>query len=166
MVARAIGRQVFMRRAIIMVPNCSWTGFEADLLVISHHGRLIDLEIKRSAADLRADAGKDKWWAYQPSRWDPRLPRRRVSLQWPPRVWKHWYAVDAKVFKPADLAGLSEASGVMTWKPHGGSYLLTVIRQPQPNRKAEPISTVEALDLCRLSNLRLWDEYQRSNSKD
>ena len=56
---RSIGglvvRQLFQRR-VLAVPNCCWTGSECDLLVIAPCLRIIDVEIKISRADLRADA--------------------------------------------------------------------------------------------------------------
>ena len=44
--------------ALVMVPNCYWTGDECDLLVVRNDLRLVDVEVKISRSDLKADAGK------------------------------------------------------------------------------------------------------------
>lgn len=61
-IARALVRQTFNRKYLVVVPNCNWTGHECDLLVVTENLRIIDVEIKISRADLKADAKKEKWW--------------------------------------------------------------------------------------------------------
>lgn len=61
-IARALALQVFARKYLVMVPNCNWTGYECDLLAVAPDLRIVDIEVKISRADLKADAKKDKWW--------------------------------------------------------------------------------------------------------
>ena len=61
-IGRAICRQVLLSKCIVLVENTSWTGHECDLLGVTMDLRVIDVEVKISRADLKADAGKDKWW--------------------------------------------------------------------------------------------------------
>lgn len=62
-IARALAQQTFNRKYLVVVPNCNWTGYEADILAVTENLRLIDVEIKISRADLKADASS-MWDAY------------------------------------------------------------------------------------------------------
>jgi len=63
-IARAIALQTLDRKCVVLVDNCSWTGHECDVLGVTRDLRIIDVEVKISRADLKADARKDKWWKY------------------------------------------------------------------------------------------------------
>lgn len=65
MIARAISLQTLNRRCVLLVDRCNWTGNECDVLAVTVDLRVIDVEIKISRADLKADAAKDKWWIRQ-----------------------------------------------------------------------------------------------------
>lgn len=109
-IGRYLARQIFNRKAIVVVPNCSWTGHECDVLVVTTDLRVIDVEVKVSRADLRKDPKKDKWFHY----WDVNIdgpylpggnePRRR--REWPNRVWKHYYCLPESVWADCLLAEL------------------------------------------------------------
>src|ERR1700733_10408083 len=95
-IGRALQHQVF-NRSVCIIDNCLWTGYEADLLIIEPKLRLIDVEIKISRADLKADYAKDKWIEYLPGAYGtPRESRPRRL--WPNQVWKHYYAVPEGVW--------------------------------------------------------------------
>src|SRR5690554_6203769 len=70
-IARELAINFFNRKHLVVVPNCNWTGYEADVLAVTTDLRLIDVEIKISRADLKADAKKDKWWHRQFLGWEP-----------------------------------------------------------------------------------------------
>lgn len=160
-VTRLVAAHLFQRSAVLIVPECGWTGHECDALVVTRQLKIIDLEIKRSRADLLADLKKDKWWRHDIKSWDPRTwsYKTRRSLSWPPQVWKHWYAVEKPAWRADLLPRLPEASGVIVFECRYRSISASVIRQPQPNRRAEVLDSASLIDLCRLSNLRLWDCY-------
>lgn len=158
-VGRAVVRSVF-KGAVLAVPCCSWTGHEADLLVVTRDLKLIDVEVKISRADLKADLKKDKWWKHRP--WSRRHhPLER--LQWPPKVWKHYYAVPHDIWCDDLFAALPECSGVMLLHRPGAGHKrmsigsVTVARAAKANRLAERISGADAIDLARLASLRMWD---------
>jgi hypothetical protein len=144
-------------RSVLVVPNCSWTGSECDLLVIEQRLRIIDVEIKISRADLRADAKKDKWWVGRP--WSRRgLPGER--RQWPDKVWKHYYVLPAHIWADKLLDSINKASGVILVELDGrckGGLRITVKRKATPNKEAKPISAADAIDLARLASLRMWN---------
>jgi len=58
-IARAIALQTLARRCVVLVDNCNWTGHECDVLGVTTDLRIIDVEIKISRADFRADAAKE-----------------------------------------------------------------------------------------------------------
>lgn len=149
-VAAHLVRHVF-NRAVIAVPNCNWTGHEADLLVVECRGlRLIDVEIKLTHADLRADRDKVKWW---------RDWGKSKKLDWPPMVWKHYYCLPAATWRDDMLAGLPSMSGVLL-VPEERRPGITVKRRCRANRDAKPISPAACIDIARLAGLRMWDTYE------
>lgn len=168
MIARALARQTFERKHLVIVPNCSWTGYECDLLVVTGDLRIIDVEVKISRADLKADARKDKWYRSWDFRTDgpwgdsKREDRRRA---WPHKVWKHYYAMPKAIWKPelVDCLG-SPASGVILLQEsnhHPGMLLATVERRAMPCRDADKISPADAVNIARLASLRMWDAYEK-----
>lgn len=179
LIARAIALQTFKRRYLVAVPNCNWTGHECDLLVVTENLRIIDVEIKISRADLKADAKKEKWWR-RPYNWNftseysrhHGCPAPDVPLLHPVKVWKHYYAVPADIWKPDLLDSLpSQASGVLLVhrdyangypKPAGHRPEITIscLRRATPSREAQSISAAEAVDIARLASLRMWESYQ------
>lgn len=172
-IAAAICRQTLAKKCVVLVPNCNWTGNECDVLGVTTNLRIIDVEIKISRADLRADADKDKWWrrlgwgGYKTV--DGRreyVQAPREALPWPPKVWKHYYAMPENIWKPELLACLpSTNSGVILMKRHQ-SYpdsvpftLAKVVRRATPCRDAYRLTAKQVMDIARLANLRMWDAY-------
>ncbi len=193
-IARALVRQTFNRKYLVIVPNCNWTGHECDLLVVTESLRIIDVEIKISRADLKADAKKEKWWhrehlGYWPSvtelrhdhYWNDlmveRIHRRgrykSTPKDWPTKVWKHYYALPKEIWHPDLLAALPSAqSGVLLLdrdgypRPVGQAMRVDCVRRATPNRDAAPISPAAAVDIARLASLRMWDAYARLEQKE
>lgn len=171
-IARALARQTFNRQHLVVVPNCIWTGHECDLLVVTANLRIIDVEIKISRADLKADAKKGKWWHSQPwtrtsdtSDWHRPKP---IARELPRKVWKHYYCCPKDIWAPELLACLpSPASGVILIAERNHRHAnsmptleLTVARRAKPCRDAEAISPAAAVDIARLASLRMWDTYE------
>ncbi len=181
LIARAIALQTFKRRYLVAVPNCNWTGHECDLLVVTENLRIIDVEVKISRADLKADAKKAKWWT---RRWNfpftqagggfaqsgPPCPD--MPNQHPPKVWKHYYALPKEIWTPELEASLpSKASGILLLdrdsypRPAGADMRVDCIRRAVPNRNAEPISAAAAVDIARLASLRMWESFQQLDAQ-
>lgn len=169
LIATAVGRQILHRRCVLLVDRCNWTGHECDVLGVTTDLRIIDVEIKISRSDLRVDAGKDKWWRHFPSsrqggQWVRPEPVRR---EWPRRVWKHYYAMPADIWRPDLIDSLpSAASGVVLLEHHQqmpGAVpveIAKVVRRATPNRDAYRLSPEEVMDVARLANLRMWNAYE------
>lgn len=167
--ARAIARQK-TPDCLVVVDNCMWPGSECDLLCVTKSLRVIDIEIKVSRADLKADRGKDKWHTYLS--WEQqrvlkgqleRQPTRaecQVPCEWPRNVWKHYYAVAAPIWQDALLAHCGPSSGVFTVElGERGFARLDVKRRAKPNRDSKVLSPADVIAIARLASLRMWDAY-------
>ncbi|MFB3910459.1 MAG: hypothetical protein ACE15D_18875 [Candidatus Eisenbacteria bacterium] len=175
-IASILQRDLFAR-AHVVVDNCNWTGHECDLLVVTTNMQIIDVEIKISRSDMRADAKKEKWWdrrflGYGPEevcevnghvRWITRPPiHENTARQWPPKVWKHYYAMPREIWTDAMLPQVaSERSGiVLVYVDDHGGHRYEVKRRATANVGADKISEAQALGIARLANLRMWNAYR------
>lgn len=179
-IARAIALQTLARKCTVLVDNCNWTGYECDVLAVTNDLRIIDVEVKISRADLKADAKKDKWWhsrfiGYGPeqkrfnddgrlmSLWQDRLYEKTARVH-PVKVWKHYYALPKEIWKPELLECLpSPASGVILFYEQRNSVTplaVTVERRATPAKDAHRLKPEEVMDIARLANLRMWEAYR------
>lgn len=173
MIARAIALQTLARKCVVLVDRCNWTGHECDVLAVTRDLRIIDVEIKISRSDLRADASKDKWWHryYDGATEEVTLPGgrqyqrqvlKRTPLAHPTRVWKHYYAMPSDIWKPELLECLpSQASGILLLTERSGRVDVSCARRATPNRDAYRLKPDQVINIARLANLRMWDAYQR-----
>lgn len=149
-ISEALVRKVF-NRAVLAVPNCGWTGHEADLLVIDSKSlRIIDVEIKQSRQDFKQDQDKSKWWQLRPWSRRTQAPLRR---EWPDKVWKHYYVLPEAIYTEDLLEHVSQQSGILVFDAR---MRFTVKRLAKPCRDAKPISPGDAIDIARLASLRMW----------
>lgn len=170
-IAAYLARVTFARKCLLCLPNCSWPGSECDVLAVTANLRVIDVEIKISRADFKADRSKDKWWRalpWQPGMssdpWDQSRKERRL---WPGKVWKHYYCVPDAIWKPEllDHAG-SEMSGILLIRerPKLGDWYIHVARMAKPDRNADRLDAADAIDIARLASLRMWDAYAEADA--
>lgn len=174
-IARALALQFFNRKHLVVVPNCNWTGSECDLLVVSESLRIIDVEIKISRSDLKADAKKDKWWRAEGfGRYEvvdgrqKHIPAPRQPLEWPRKVWKHYYALPKEIWTPELRESLpSTSSGILLLSEQrfDNQLMVTCERRATPCRESQPISAAAAIDIARLASLRMWDSYKLLESE-
>lgn len=152
-----VSRIVLKRRCILLVDRCNWTGHEADVLGVTADGRLIDVEVKVSRADLLSDGKKSKWWHRRyGADWRQENVCRR---EWPPKVWKHYYVLPADVWRDDLLPALPAVSGILLLRRRRDGFgLATQCRRPaKPCRDAYRLTAAQCLDVARLANLRMWD---------
>lgn len=165
MIASALQRQTLQRRALVLVDDCNWTGYECDLLCVTQDLRIIDIEVKISRADFRADREKDKWWRHGFGSYNAEgkyVKPPAIHRPWPHKVWKHYYAMPAAIWKPEmrDEAG-SPNSGILLLRcQDNGTIVVSCERRATPNKDANKITASDALDIARLANLRMWDAYR------
>jgi hypothetical protein len=165
-IASYLARFTFDKKHLVIVPNCSWPGSECDLLVVTPNLRIIDVEIKISRGDLKADRNKDKWfhhWNYKiDGPWKPGEIMPRRPRAWPHRVWKHYYCMPETVWKNEFLAEINPTSGVLTIREHRheDGFYVYCLRMAKPNREADKLNAEDAIDIARLASLRMWDAYK------
>lgn len=167
-IGRLLARGVF-KDGLVVVPNCTVTGHECDLLVVNRKLMLIDVEVKISRADLKADAAKDKWWRHY-ERIEGRLsrvdPPRHVD--WPPKVFMHYYAMPREIWTPDLLPKLgSPQSGViLCGVDSDGRFDYTVERRAGRNPEAKPIAPAALINIARLASLRMWDVFKAQDEAE
>lgn len=162
-IARAIALQTLARRCVVLVDNCNWTGHECDVLGVTTDLRIIDVEVKISRADLKADAKKDKWWkrlAWADMHGAPQLHPH------PQKVWKHYYAMPKEIWRPDLLDFLpSPNSGVLLLDDAGyprevnQRMRVDCVRRAIPAKDATRLTPQSVMDIARLANLRMWEAY-------
>lgn len=166
-IAYALATHYFKNRSILYVPNCNFSGAEADVLVVEMSRKLIDVEIKISRQDFKADAKKQKWWRYLTP--DERIEKGRETeifaqerTDWPVGVWKHIYVMPAQEWKDDLLDHMaSDKSGVvLIHKLEDGRIWFQDLKKPEKNKDARILSEREVLNIARLANIRMWQTYQ------
>lgn len=162
-IARYVATQTLAKKCVVLVDRCNWTGHECDVLAVTTDLRIIDVEVKVSRSDFRADARKDKWWQRLGWQWGQPEPKP-VHRDWPPRVWKHYFAMPEEVwidslmeFMPSPKSGL-----ILLRERKSGVIEAVVRRRATPNKDAYKLTPAQAVDVARLANLRMWDAYQRA----
>jgi hypothetical protein len=164
-ITRAIAMQTLAKKCVVLVDRCNWTGYECDVLAVTTDLLIIDVEVKISRADFKADAAKDKWWHRPSWAWkEPRPPA--LHREWPPKVWKHYVAMPRELWTDALFDFMpSPKSGLLLVSEQRGSatpVAVTCARRAVPNKDAGRLTPAQAVDIARLANLRMWDAYQRS----
>lgn len=166
---------------MLLVPNCTWPGSECDILCVAHNLKIVEVEIKISRSDLKADHDKEKWWHKVVVGYENadtkygtyRKPVYSTTLKpWPSRVWKHYYCMPADIWSPDLLDVLpSPASGVLLMHvsgAHGSTVRLQCVRRCTANKDAHVLKDKQVIDIARLANLRMWEakakaEYAQRN---
>lgn len=159
-IAVCLARNTF-KDALVVVDRCMHTGYECDLLVVAPCLRYIDVEIKISRADLKADRRKDKWHSWPAVPWGQ--SRVCVPRDWPPRVWKHYYAMPETIWRDDMLAHCGAISGVLLVQPNqykARNWRLRVVRRAKPCRNAPQATSGDIMAVARLASLRMWDAYE------
>lgn len=164
-IARAIALQTLAKKCVVLVDRCNWTGHECDVLAVTTDLRIIDVEVKISRSDFKADAGKDKWWHRPGWLWSEPRPAP-THRDWPPKVWKHYVAMPRDLWDDAFFAFMpSPRSGLLLVREQRGGAQVVVecVRRAAPNKDAAKLTPAQAVDIARLANLRMWDAYSRKH---
>lgn len=151
----ALSRETFKRKCVMLTNNCCWTGHECDVLGVTNDLRVLDIEVKISRADLKVDAKKDKWW--HRTGWG--VGMTSVQRDWPPKVWKHYYAIPKEIWRD-DLAAFlgSSMSGVLLLSM-SSSVHVSCERRAKPNPDAVKLTSEQVMNVARLQNLRMWEAF-------
>lgn len=161
-IGRVLARNTFAND-LCTLPNCTWTGDEIDLLVVTMNRRIIDVEIKVSRADLKADKHKGKWWHQD---WATvvngvRVTPPKVAKPWPTKVWKHYYAMPEEIWREDLLEHIQPVSGVLlVYGKKLGSEHVRCVKRAKPNNPSATLTDEQVMRIARLTSLRMWDAYK------
>lgn len=129
-------------RRHIIVPNISWGMklHECDLLILTKANYAIEVEIKRSKADLKKDV--EKAHAHQSK-----------------RIKELWFAIPEQLKSCMDL--IPEHAGIILVKKRRTKSIIPQYRAihqrlPVANKEAIKFSDAEAANLKRLGCMRIW----------
>lgn len=161
-IAAALARHTFAG-ALCVVDRCTALGNECDLLVVTRNLRAIDVEVKISRADLKAERSKSKWFEPPPYDWFARSRERPAPTprDWPQNTWKHYYAVAAPIWRDDLLEHCKPKSGVVTvqLREDGSLHHINVKRRCTANRANVSMDHGTVVDIARLASLRMWNAY-------
>lgn len=174
---------------LAMLRNCHAAGgHESDLLVINEKRRVIDIEIKVSVSDFKADAKKSKWRLYVShhdaiiagnaietikkvevrARDGSMIKRKRSSyhlgLEHPQKVWKHYFCMPASIWDESLIEHLpSQSCGVMLIDEFEGRITgVRTIKQAKANPDFQALTNTEILNISRLMTLRMWSMIEKT----
>lgn len=146
-IAETVVASLFPIPRHICVQNVSWSmlPYEADLLVMTPSGYLIEVETKISLSDLKRDAGKNKWrWGSQDE-----------------LVSRFYYAMPAALWdKTAAKEAIRAGAGVIVIRRHdhglGASVAVEAVKT-----KARKMTPKEQFNLARVGSFRAWGPLQK-----
>jgi len=161
--AREICRQLYIQafngKHLVICPNTYWPGSETDLLIVRCDLRLMEVEVKISRADLKADKHKDKWFD-RPLSWPWNTERPTGTPRTHPRrIWKHYYCMPEKVWKEGLEGEVQPTSGIILMRDHPERPGCWLHRQAKPAKDAERITHEELADIARMQSHKMWDAF-------
>jgi hypothetical protein len=130
----------FNYRQNIIVPNVSWgVGLhECDLLIIRKSGYGIEVEIKVSKSDLKADAKK------------PHQHTDRMG-----RLSELYFAIPNYMKDCVEY--IPERAGILLISKNDGWLGLSILRDPQINKNRRKFTDAEMLKVAHLGTMRIWN---------
>jgi len=174
-ISRSLFWNTFSQRHLVVAPNCHAAGYEADLLIVRHDLRLMDVEIKISRKDLKEDKTKDKWfkeWDFAAHGWRSPRPEEREPVGHPNKIWKHYYALPEEIWDEKLWPDIQPNSGVILIRSNSAIRpWLRILKQAKPNRAAQPIGLDEFKKIANSLSFRMWracgelDEQRRQKIK-
>jgi len=134
------------RQLIVANVSYGWDlPYEADLVVVRPSGHAIEIELKVSRADIRADANKGHG----------HCGRRFQEL---------WFAVPA-LLGDYCLEHIRDGAGLFV-VGDGGGHGVAIRRRAKPRPYVKSLTAAEELSLLRLGMIRLWTlKHHRSRVK-
>lgn len=145
--------------------NCRlepWTGERADLLVVTKDRHLVEVEIKCSIADLRADRKKSKHQRFRDGYGG--MPTHLFYFAFRKEIANRALAVCDKLFPYAGVWGVSVVKGAYSNVP-GWSFFSECYRRPRvlsqerlSISKIVRMSMEQSGTLCRLAKLKALAE--------
>jgi len=137
----------FNYRQNIIVPNVSWgvSLHECDLLIVRKSGYGIEVEIKVSKSDLKADAKKGH--------------NHHDRLD---RLSELYFAIPDYMKDCVEY--IPERAGIILVSKFDTYYGLSILRSPQINKNRRKFTDKEMLKIAHLGTMRIWNLKRTLNS--
>lgn len=161
-IARSVYLQAFNGKHLVLLPNCYYPGSECDLLVVRADLRMMDVEIKISRSDLKADGAKDKWFDYAVGWNKPGTPR--TARTHPRRIWKHYYCMPHEMWKDDLAECIQPTSGIILMREFGHKPYCHIHRQAKPAKVCDKIDLAELCQIARITTDRMWRAFDEVDS--
>lgn len=132
----------FNYRQNLIVPNVSWglfnDGRECDLLILSEHGYLTEIEIKRTKADIKADINKSHNHSHK------LIKRTYFAIPYYLRDCADLISVEFGIIVVNDSRNINTRKTV------------EIIRAPKINKLSICLMAAQVEKLYRLAAMRIW----------
>lgn len=126
-------------RQNVIVPNISWgmNIHECDLLILRTSGFCVEVEIKRSKADLIKDLEKKHGHSS-------------------PKIRELYFAIPKSMLENC-ISFIPERAGIFSFeKPEGKMVRITKERPPKINMQSRRLTDDERYNVARLGVMRIW----------
>jgi len=129
----------FNWRTTLIVPNVSWgwcLRHEADMIILRPSGWAMEVEIKVTKSDIKADL-------------------KKLNSHYSTRIRGLWFAVPDVL---ADCEFIPKEAGILSVSTTDKQFFRTVttIRSPKLNPHAERVTPAEFVKLAELGAMRIW----------
>ena len=144
---------LFDIRKNIIVPNVSW-GFnihECDLFIVRNTGYCVEIEIKRSKADLKNDFDK---------------VHHHIDKE--NRIKEFYFAIPDYLYDSCkDLIGDNGLILVSKWTSNKKTYVRAVYHtKAKPIKNARKLTDIEILKILKLGVMRVWKLKEKLNKNN
>lgn len=142
-IAKYINLKLYKDVNIVMLNNTYWSGFESDMLVVTKDLKLIEIEIKISKQDFKADKAKKKWKYWNRS-----------------KIWKHYFCMPYEIYDENTISHLPNKNcGIILLKTHScGTITHHFVKNAKANKSAAKLTPNDVYSVARLVNLRYWNK--------
>lgn len=142
----------FNWRQNIIVPNVSWglfgDGREIDLAIVRPSGWLVEVEIKITASDIKADLRKRHWRL--------NMQQKDKPTHWHKYIKQSWFAVPHDVGNQELIPEYCGILQVQSSHIHPGEFEVRTICAPRVNPDAVKLTPEQISTVLRLGTMRIW----------
>ena len=141
----ALARKFDIRQNII-VPNISWglRIHECDLFIVNNNGYAIEIEIKRSKADLKNDFKK--------------IHNHKDYYN---RIKHFYYAIPYQLYESCKDLFPENAGIICIFKNSYGRIYCKIMKRAKVNKTCRKLTNEEILHVAKLGTMRIWSLKQK-----
>ena len=153
-IAKYINSKLYKDMHITMLNNTYWPGHESDMLVITRDMKAIEIEIKISKQDFKADRLKKKWSGF--------TVHKHSKSKVKNKIWKHYFCMPSHLYSKDILEFLPNPNcGVILLKMHKcGTITHHFVKNAKAFKNCSLLSKRDVYNVARLVNLRYWNKLE------